>query len=150
MPSMKSLIENLKNNYPQFAFLESDIFHWSHTDQTIYYNLNDPDAITLTFHELGHATLQHKDYCKNINLIEIECDAWTEASKIAKKYSIKINNQIIQSSLDTYRNWLHKSSLCPECESNGLQIKDGSFLCPICNNKWTTNNKDFNIRRYKK
>jgi lipopolysaccharide biosynthesis regulator YciM len=34
--------------------------------------------------------------------------------------------------LDTYRDWLHRRSACPECGLTRYQTVDGRWHCPGC------------------
>jgi hypothetical protein len=148
MQSMPSLIKSLKTDYPHFIFKESDSFLWSHTEHTIYYACSDDDC-SLLFHELSHAILNHADYKRDIELIAMEREAWDKAKEIAKKYDVSIDDDFIQSNLDTYRDWLHTRSTCPKCSATGLQIKKNDYKCLACNHQWRVNEaRTCALRRY--
>ena len=150
MPSTISLIKRLKTDYPQFVYKKASNFLWSHSDNTIYYTCENDDCSFL-FHELSHAILNHTDYDRDVELIAIEREAWGNAKKIAENYGIEINDGFIQSNLDTYRDWLHKRSTCPECRATGLQIKKHIYKCLACCHDWRVNDaKTCALRRYSK
>lgn len=148
MPSTTSLIKNLKADFPQFVFKVSDNFLWSHSDNTIYYTDNKNDYRFL-FHELAHALLNHADYSRDIELIAMESKAWDKTKEIALNYHVLIDDDYIQSNLDTYRDWMHERSRCPKCDSSGMQIKKHSYRCLACNHEWHVNDaKTCALRRY--
>lgn len=150
MPSTISTISKILNNYPQFLFKESSDFSWSPSDNTIRYNPIDTNSASLLMHEIAHALLGHEQYKSDVKLLKIEQEAWDYAIKLAQALNITIPDQIVQSNLDTYRDWLHARSKCPECSSNGLQIKPVIYSCPVCSNKWQVNQaRTCNLRRTK-
>jgi DNA-directed RNA polymerase subunit RPC12/RpoP len=148
MPSTISLIKNLKADFPQFIFKKSDNFLWSHSDNTIYYS-SEKDDFRILFHELSHALLNHTDYKRDIELVAMEREAWDKAKEIALNYGVNIDDDHIQSNLDTYRDWMHERSRCPKCGSSGMQIKKQSYKCLACNHEWHVNEaKTCALRRY--
>jgi hypothetical protein len=150
MPSITQLINQLKSDYPQFIFKESDDSYWSHDQKTIYYNA-DNNHLHLLLHELSHGILDHTDYKRDIELIAMEREAWDKAKKLADEYNLVIDNNFIQSNLDTYRNWLHARSTCPKCNATGMQIKPNIYSCLVCNHKWTVNEaRTCTLKRYSK
>ncbi|MEP7205171.1 MAG: hypothetical protein ABI716_03195 [Candidatus Saccharibacteria bacterium] len=138
MPSTPSLILRLKADYPQFGFKPSDNFLWSPTEQTIYY-IADEVGAGFVLHELCHGILGHTGYDHDIELLAMEGAAWDKAVEISKRYALSIDGELIQSTLDTYRDWLHARSACPECRATGLQIKKQLYACPACQHSWRVN-----------
>jgi tRNA(Ile2) C34 agmatinyltransferase TiaS len=101
-------------------------------------------------HELSHGLLNHADYNYDIELIAMECKAWDKVGELAKKYEIVINDNIIQLTLDTYRDWLHSRSTCPSCKATGIQDGKKSYSCLACGYKWRVNEARIcALRRYK-
>ncbi len=150
MPSIDSLIAKLQIDYPQLTFKESDCFSWSPNKKTIYLGNSVDENIPYLLHELAHAILGHASYSSDVELINMECEAWNKVVELAKIYDVSINQDSIQSDLDTYRDWLHKRSLCPKCQANGLQNGNKIYQCLVCNNKWRVNEARFcALRRYK-
>jgi DnaJ-class molecular chaperone len=148
MHSTISLIKNLKTDFPQFIFKKSSNFLWSHSDNTIYYT-DKKDDFRFLFHELSHALLGHADYNRDIELVAMERQAWDKAKEIATSYGIVIEDNYIQDNLDTYRDWMHNRSTCPNCDSNGMQTSKKSYQCLACNNKWQVNEaRTCALRRY--
>ncbi|HJP81142.1 MAG TPA: hypothetical protein VJ841_01970 [Candidatus Saccharimonadales bacterium] len=147
MHSMHSLLKELREHYPQFTFTSSDTAYWNPEDRTVFYSDNIPELL----HELGHAILKHQEYRRDIELLKIESDAWEYAAKtLAPLYHIDISEEIAQDSLDSYRDWLHSRSTCPECRATGIQTSPAGYTCIVCRSKWRVNEaKNCELRRYK-
>lgn len=149
MPSTTLKICNLKKDYPQFKFKQSDNFFWSSTENTIFYCEDVDNRLVLLLHELSHALLGHDDYLYDIELITKERQAWDYAKILAKKYQVKIDNQIVQSNLDSYRDWIHQRSTCPKCRAIGVQSEKCVYKCPVCKQSWQVNEaRNCKLRRY--
>lgn len=148
MPSIH-LLPKLEEDFSAFHFMPATEFRWSPDEMTIYYDERAHDDPTL-LHELAHAILDHKDYLKDIGLIELERDAWEYArSTLAPSYGVAIEEDIVQDSLDTYRDWLHARSTCPQCGATGLQVRKSDYKCIACNTLWHVNDARFcALRRY--
>ena len=95
----------------------------------------DTDAWAL-LHELGHALLDHQVFATDIDLLQIEVEAWHKAQLIAKPYGIDIAWQHVEQCLDSYRDWLHARSTCPTCQLVTLQVNARLYQCFNCNNQW--------------
>lgn len=150
MQSTKSTINKLVKDYPQFTFVSAEEFWWSADRQTIYYNPQSEHAKEFTLHELSHALLGHKGYRVDIDLIKLERDAWDYAKNtLAPQQDYVIDEDIIQDNLDTYREWLHSRSKCPDCSSTGLQYTSNSYRCLACRHTWRVNEARLcALRRY--
>lgn len=149
MLSTTLLIKQLSADFPQFRFTESTCCSWSHDDNTIYYRLERDDNPEFILHELAHGLLEHTDYNRDIELLAMERDAWDKAAKLAVAYGLSISDQTMQSSLDTYRDWLHTRSICPNCKATGLQTRKQAYECVACNNTWLVNEaRTCALRRY--
>lgn len=138
MLSTASLIKKLKAAYPQFQFKQSDDYLWSPSEQTVYF-ADDKDNCEYLLHELSHGLLEHADYNYDVELIAMERAAWDKATALAKDYNLAINDDAIESNLDSYRDWLHARSTCPACKAVGLQTKKLTYSCPACSNRWRVN-----------
>lgn len=150
MPSISSLVNKLKGDFTQFSFAASDDFHWSPTDTTVYYVAGSTDSASL-LHELAHAVLDHKDYAKDITLLEMEREAWSYASRqLGPTYGVAIADTDVEAALDTYRDWLHARSTCPSCHAVGVQTSKHHYSCVACHEKWRVNDaRVCALRRYK-
>lgn len=140
MPSIVSFLTKLQLAYPQYAIVSGDQFRWSPQAQEITYDPTGKDIPAHILHELAHALLQHADYDRDIQLIGIERDAWHYAREtLATRFSIFIDDHVIQASLDTYRDWLHARSTCPNCQATGLEDKKHQYRCIACRHQWRVN-----------
>lgn len=147
MLSTTLLIEKLKQEYPEFHFKKSTQFLWSPSEKTIYYTASDM-AYQLLLHELSHGILGHTTYTRDIELITMERDAWDTAGKIASSHNLSIDESLIESTLDSYRDWLHARSTCPKCTATGQQVKKFVYHCPACQHSWKVNEaRVCNLRR---
>ena len=148
MPPISSLVSNILADYPQYTFIKGDQFRWSPTQEALYYTqLTDMTDVWSMLHELGHAELNHTDYSADVALVQAEALAWQAAQQIAVRYDVVININYIEDHLDTYREWLHARSTCPECGQNGLQTKN-TYSCINCRCLWRANEARIcNLRR---
>lgn len=150
MRSMTSLFKRLQKDYPDFTFEKSAEFWWSASDNTIHIDTAASDSQAFTLHELSHALLNHRGYTYDVDLIKLERDAWHYAvTELMDRYGVEIDDQLVQDNLDTYREWLHARSTCPDCEATGLQTKDTHYRCLGCGAQWRTNEARMcALRRY--
>lgn len=154
--SMSLLIQTLKNAYPDLTFSEAEQFSWSPSKKTVFYNPTLPHATSLLLHELSHALLEHRNYQRDIELIAMETAAWEKAQLLANEYvailndpSLDISEDAIQDHLDTYRDWLHARSTCPQCSATGFQTGKSTYACPACSHTWRVNEARLcALRRY--
>jgi hypothetical protein len=150
MQSILLLADNLQKDYPQFSFTAGGEFRWAPDNQSIFYDQASSDTAAL-LHELSHAILAHTDYHRDVELLELERAAWRfAAGHLAKKYKVVISNDQIEDSLDSYRDWLHARSTCPNCKAIGLQTKPDQYKCIACFEVWRVNDaRACALRRYK-
>lgn len=138
MQSTSSLAAKLSTDYPQFSFKMDKTFHWSPSTATVFFE--ESNNLPSLLHELSHALLGHSAYLKDIELLEMERDAWHHAKTIlSPKYNITINEDISEEALDTYRDWLHARSICPECSATGIQSRQNTYKCLACGAIWKVN-----------
>ncbi|HEU5122261.1 MAG TPA: hypothetical protein VFT59_05455 [Candidatus Saccharimonadales bacterium] len=149
MHSITSLANKLRGDFPAFSFIQSDEFRWSPLEKTVYFK-PDPAEPESLLHELAHALLSHEDFTRDIQLIEMERDAWESAKKqLAPHYNVEITDDHIQDALDTYRSWLHARSTCPACSATGVQSRKYHYRCLVCSTQWKVNDARLcALRRY--
>lgn len=141
---MEKLVDKLKQDYPSLTFLEGEQAHWSPKDATVTYSrASAKTGIWTLFHELGHALCGHQDYTNDIDLLKKEAEAWERAQKVALPYGTEISKDHIENCLDTYRDWLHKRSSCPGCDTHGLQRSKALYYCPNCQTTWKVSSARF-------
>lgn len=149
MPSTTSLAIRLSRDYPAFTLVADETFHWSPSDKKVFYDQSSNDTASL-LHEFSHAILDHTQYSKDIELLEMERDAWHHTVTIlAPQYQVDVNDDHIQEALDTYRDWLHARSTCPNCQATGIQTKKKEYKCIACSTRWRVNEaRVCALRRY--
>src|SRR3546814_626438 len=131
MPSITSLLPQLTTDFPSVGFRAGHEFNWSHDDQFVYVIADESSepGLAQLFHELSHSLLGHSDYSRDINLLKMERDAWEKARDVAKEYGVAVYDEVVQNHLDTYREWLHSRSTCPDCTATGMQTGPKTYHC---------------------
>lgn len=138
---MEQLLKSLRAHYPTLTFQPGENFCWSPKDQVVYYTPDTSHADTWTLlHEASHGILQHTTFKSDFELLRLEIAAWELARKLAAKHNIIIDDDHIEDCLDTYRDWLHKRSLCPVCAVKSLQINERTYGCVNCSTTWRVSN----------
>ena len=150
-----NILELIKKNHPSIEFVAADYSCWSPKSKQIFYNQEElldstnPQAVWALLHEVGHALLNHQSYKFDVELLKMEVEAWEKATEIAAIYNIKIDPEHVQDCIDTYRDWLHQRSTCPECENRSIQQDKQHYKCFNCSQIWTVSNSRF-CRPYRK
>lgn len=149
MPS--KLLRSLITEFPEVSFQPGRYFKWSADKKILFYNLSLQNAAALMLHELSHVLLGHENFELDIELINKESVAWQYAQKqLAPRYNVTITDEIIEDAMDSYREWLHKRSLCPDCQTSSFQTKTGTYRCIACQCQWRANDaRERHLRRYK-
>lgn len=149
--NLKSFITLLKQDYPKLNFKPGKQEHWSPKTNTISYNADQPlDQLQYgLLHEVAHALLDHVTYQSDFELLKLESNAWELASQVGKKYKVSIDDDHIQTCLDTYRDWLHRRSACPACGTHVMQKDSRSYQCFNCQTIWQVSSGRF-VRPYRK
>lgn len=127
------LVDKLKHDFPELTFREGKKFLFR-PPKTIFYNYDEPFFELLLLHEVSHAILKHRNFNTDLERVKMENEAWEKAKELADKYSVAVNEDLIQDELDTYRDWLHKKSRCPKCGLTRFQTSDAKYHCPRCEN----------------
>ena len=148
-------LAKIKLDFPDIIFKKSDVFSWSPETQTVFYkNLQQKSDFAQLLHEIAHAKLQHESYQRDITLIDMERSAWEYAvDMLAPAYNLplQMDDDIVQDSLDSYRDWLHSRSICPNCEAVGMEITKHRYRCLQCHSEWRVNEaRSCELRRYRK
>jgi hypothetical protein len=134
---MEKLILKLKKDHPDLLFSPGHSHCWSpEHGQISYTDSEKTHSIEGILHELGHARMGHKGYVSDVELLQKEVEAWQEGLKLAKLYGVPFDEEHIQDCLDTYRDWLYKRSMCPNCLSTGLQKDERHYHCLNCEQGW--------------
>lgn len=148
MQKISSIVNNIVASFPEFRFLEDEENRWSPNNKTVHYDPSTNPAYLL--HEIAHGILEHTSYARDIELLAMERDAWDYAKDLlATRFDIKIDDEIIVESIDSYRDWLHSRSLCPRCEATGLQKSGDRYGCINCGTNWRVNEaKSVGLKRH--
>ena len=140
MSANTSLHSLITAAFPAIHFATGDEFRWSPTEQTIFYDPEDPHGMERLLHEIAHAELKHDRYDRDIELIALERDAWQHAKTVlAPRFELTISADVIEDDLDTYRDWLHARSTCPNCQATGIQTDTKQYICISCQTVWRVN-----------
>ena len=139
------MIEVLKSKFPDINLVPGDNHYWSPKERNVYFKRDDStlESTWSLLHETGHALLNHIHYFTDIELLTMEMDAWEKAKNLATELDIEIDDDHIQDCLDSYRDWLHKRSLCPDCFLSGIQINTSTYSCIFCHKKWKVSSERF-------
>ena len=129
----KDLLSQLKHDYPELRFIDGKKYAFR-PPRTIILESKDSRNDYLLLHEVAHAICKHIFFKTDVERLRMESEAWEKAKELALRYNVKIDEDLIQDELDTYRNWLHRKSRCPNCGLTRFQTSDGQYHCPQCNN----------------
>lgn len=129
----KITLPELQNSFPDLIFKPGHKFLF-HPPKTILFKENDKNFNSLILHEIGHALLNHRNFKTDIDRLRMEVAAWEKARELAKQFNIPLDEDLIESELDSYRDWLHQKSKCKKCGLTRYQTDDGRYHCPLCDN----------------
>ncbi|HEY1063913.1 MAG TPA: hypothetical protein VGE30_01305 [Candidatus Saccharimonadales bacterium] len=133
------MLEQLQARFPDLQFVAGNRYCWSPQTHEIGYDAerHDQTADWSLLHETGHALLNHTQYLADFELVRLEMAAWTKARELAAEFGITISEEHIQDCLDTYRDWLYKRSICPQCSTRAMQQNDyAHYRCFNCHTVW--------------
>lgn len=151
--TFSKLLAQLTDDVSDVTFSKSEYFYWSPYDRTVYYrddSENDKHAVWTLLHETAHGILDHFDFKSDFQLIKLEAEAWEKTLLLCQQYDIQPPHaDYIQDCIDTYRNWQYRRSLCPECDSGGVQTAPDTYRCIGCHNHWRVTKQRF-CRSYRK
>lgn len=145
------LLNKLENDYPDINFQAGSYFKWSAGERVLYYNLSLKNARALLLHELAHVILGHYGFRLDVELIHQEALAWHHAkTELAPRYGVTLIDDELEDAMDSYRQWLHRRSLCPDCCTSSFQTETGVYRCLACRCQWRANDaRQHALRRYR-
>lgn len=154
-PKISSLYKRIVADFPGIHFVKGDNFHWSPEKKSIFHPpISSTESLAHLLHEVGHAQLEHSSYARDITLIDMERQAWEYAvDTLAPRYALALtmNDDIVDESLASYRQWLNARSTCPHCQAIGVEKTAETYYCLVCHGSWTVNEaRTCQLRRYKK
>jgi len=133
---MEELVLKLQRDHPGLLFKPGRSHCWSPENGRISYGRMEEHSIEGLLHELGHARMGHEGYVSDIELLQKEVEAWEEALQLARLYNVTFDMDHMEDCLDTYRDWLYKRSMCPNCLGTGLQKDHRHYYCLNCTQVW--------------
>ncbi|HSW81805.1 MAG TPA: hypothetical protein VLG40_05450 [Candidatus Saccharimonas sp.] len=135
------ILAALRKDFKAYEFIQGAGFAWSSSQrQIIYPAVESVKDIWSLLHEIAHAELGHIDYALDVELLGQEVAAWELAKiRLAPPYCGAVPQEFIEEHLDTYRQWLHRRSLCPTCQQNGFQTTQNTYSCSNCRCLWRVN-----------
>ncbi len=139
MRSTSSLIHKLKSDFPNISFVRAEHFSWSPAKKVVSYNPKLSQVNEQLLHELSHGLLGHQAYRRDVELVALEAAAWDKAAELADEYHVAFREATAEENLDTYRDWLHARSTCPDCTATGYQTNATTYQCVACTQQWTVN-----------
>lgn len=119
-------------------------FAYHSATETITYvpsQLRTTRGIMALLHEVAHKKLGHFDYSYDLELLEMEKEAWEEVRKAAKELDLYVDERHIEECLDTYTDWVSRRATCPCCHTFGLQKGTNVFKCIECETRWKVNDR---------
>lgn len=125
--------------FAPLKFASGARFTWSPRRQAVIFPAHDEcddDAIHALLHEIGHASLKHESFTYDIELLQMEIEAWDKAHEIAVVFNYQLNQDHVHQCLEGYREWMYKRSRCPACYHAGIQDDQATFRCAICRFEW--------------
>ena len=128
---LQLLTEKLKKDYPDLRFKEGRKFAFR-PPRTIFIGPEEPGAELLLLHEVGHAISGHRDFDVDVKRLKMEVEAWEKARDLANNYEVEFSEEVMETELDSYRDWLHQKSRCPACGLTRFETPDGQYHCPRC------------------
>ena len=131
-----TFLEKIKADYPQLRFISGQRFAFR-PPRTIVVDYSEKSNASplLLLHEVGHALIGEYSYKTEVGRLKIEVRAWEKAKELANLYSVRVDKELIEGELDSYRDFLHQKSRCPECGLTRFQTPGGVFLCPKCDTR---------------
>jgi hypothetical protein len=142
---------DIVDQFPGYAFTAGDGFMWSPRQRVITY---DPERLCTNagrlalLHEIGHARLRHRLYRYDLELLQMEIEAWEVAAALAPGFNVLIDQPHIDRAIASYDHWLTKRATCPDCSSFGIQRGRDQYGCFTCGTVWAVNwRPDRRVRR---
>jgi hypothetical protein len=124
-----TFLAKIKNDFPSLRFVEGPRFLFRPPRTVVYVS---GGSQLLFLHELGHALTGLYDFKTEVERLKIEALAWEKAKELASNYGVSVDEDLIEEELDSYRDFLHQKSRCPECGLTRFQTPDGNWYCPRC------------------
>ena len=127
----QKLLQKIMTKYSDFAYHTGSKFTFR-PPKTIILGPFEPHYSLLFCHELGHALSGEDHFDTDVERLKIERLAWDKAQELCTEFHIPYDEEFVEEQLDSYRDWLHSKSKCPQCGLTRYQTKNGQYHCPHC------------------
>lgn len=138
-------------NFPDLNFIAGRFFMWAPSQDAIFYDpsrLKNNDGKLALLHEIGHARLRHRFYKYDMELLQMEMDAWDVVRQLAPTFGLSVDEDHIRNCIATYDEWLSKRATCPDCDNFSLQKDFTHYACFACGSRWKVNERlDRRVKR---
>lgn len=144
-------MERIISDFPQFRFIADTFFMYCPSDQSVTYDVdrvNSNNGLLALVHEVSHGVLEHRVYKYDLQLVQMEIDAWEMTRKLAERYGLEVDEEHIANCIDSYDYWATKRATCPDCDNFSLQRGRDEYSCFNCGAIWQVNwRKDRRVTR---
>lgn len=127
-----TFLANVRGDHPEVKFVAGKRFSFRPPRTVVFCDEPGDAASLLLLHELGHFLTGRFDFKTEVERLKIEVMAWKKARELATKYGVFVDEDLIEGELDTYRDFLHQKSRCPDCGLTRFQTPDKVWHCPKC------------------
>lgn len=128
-----TFLARVRADFPDIRFVTGERFIFRPPRTVVVPKNADSEADALRLlHEVGHALSRRWSFDTEVERLKIEVIAWAKARELAPLYGVTADDELIESELDSYRDFLHQKSRCPSCGLTRFQTPDGVFHCPKC------------------
>ncbi len=127
----QKLLQKIMAKYPDFSYHTGAKFTFR-PPKTIILGPFESHYSLLFCHELGHALSGEDHFDTDVERLKIERLAWDKAQELCTEFHIPYDEEFVEEQLDSYRDWLHSKSKCPQCGLTRYQTKNGQYHCPHC------------------
>ena len=129
MAELDDLVARLARDFPEINFVLGERIKFRPPRTVVVEAGGEPG---LLLHEVGHALSGRFGFRTEIERLRIEVEAWERARVLGERYGVDLDEDLVQDELDSYREWLHQKSRCPDCGLTRFQTPDGVWHCPKC------------------
>ena len=129
-----TFLANVRGDFPEVKFVSGSRFSFRPPRTVVFSDSDGPSGARelLLLHELGHFLTGRFDFKTEVERLKIEVMAWEKARELAPRYGVFIDEDLIEGELDSYRDFLHQKSRCPDCGLTRFQTPDKIWHCPKC------------------
>ena len=127
-----TVLVNVRGDYPAVRFVKGARFSFRPPRTVVFCDDSGDAAPLLLLHELGHFLTGRYSFKTEVERLKIEVMAWEKARELAPLYGVFVDEELMESELDSYRDFLHQKSRCPDCGLTRFQTPDRVWHCPRC------------------